>query len=619
MMLIDRRNLMASIAAVGTSFGWAAPSLAKSPPLARIEWDRALTKQGFNGTGNRLMDKAVLIEPYDVTLKGWLGERVSLNESNRLMHVDLTEILAGYRKKPGAQAWVGEHIGKWIHAATLAWAKNGDVALKQKLDQGVKDLILTQEPDGYLGTYLPDQRMSMHPGTGWDVWSFKYNMIGLLTYYRYTHNEAALAAAEMMAQYLIKTFPEKRSILKAGEHKGMAATSVLEPMVMLYGLTGNRDYARFCAYLVASWQEVGGPDIIRNLFDNKKVARVSNGKAYELLSNLVGLCAWAKVTGDETLIKAIDIGWNDIVATQLHVTGTTSFMEYFQSDEKLAVDNQPQVGENCVTVTWIQLNQALLALTGDARFARELERTYYNALASAQHPNGEDWCYFSPLNGKKVYDKHVTCCHSSGPRGMALAPLSAYLKGRKANNDMVMITSFETSKAQMRLSDQDVTIDYQSDFPKYGQGRIRFEMDRSAMFGVKILMPEWARGVRLKGAVAKDGWLEIAPKLWRPNEAIEMQYQIASFLHAGSGVMKGQHYQAYGPFVLAVESHKNPTLASLDKLVFAEPAKLQKGGADKTLRFSAKLSQGDSKAEITLSLYGDAGTDGGEMRVWQTV
>ena len=42
-----------------------------------------------------------------------------------------------------------------------------------------------------------------------------------------------------MGDLLIATFPGKKSILAAGTHVGMAATSVLEPIVLLYRLTAR--------------------------------------------------------------------------------------------------------------------------------------------------------------------------------------------------------------------------------------------------------------------------------------------------------------------------------------------------------------------------------------------
>src|SRR5207249_2371679 len=108
------------------------------------------------------------LSPADVQLAGFLGERVGRSEKNRLLLVDEDELLAGFRHRPGKQAWIGEHVGKWLHAATLAWANTGDPELRAKLDRVVGELIKTQEPDGYLGTYTPDKRFGLFRGADWD-------------------------------------------------------------------------------------------------------------------------------------------------------------------------------------------------------------------------------------------------------------------------------------------------------------------------------------------------------------------------------------------------------------------------------------------------------------------
>jgi hypothetical protein len=90
------------------------------------------------------------------TIDGVLGDRMTVNLSERLLAgVDTDVILKGYRQRPGQHAWIGEHIGKFIDAATNVWAYTGDARLKAKLDAAVRDLIAAQLEDGYLGTYPP--------------------------------------------------------------------------------------------------------------------------------------------------------------------------------------------------------------------------------------------------------------------------------------------------------------------------------------------------------------------------------------------------------------------------------------------------------------------------------
>ena len=196
--------------------------------------------------------------PDRVQLTGWVGQRIQANEANRLVKLDAARLLEGYRKRPGRQSWDGEHVGKWLHAATLAWANTGDPALREKLDYIAAELAKCQMEDGYLGTYVESNRWR-----SWDVWAHKYNLLGLITYVRYTGNTAPLTTCRRMADLLCNTFgdePGKRDIIKSGPQVGMAPTSVLEPMALLYRLTGEPRYLDFCKYILRAWEQPHGPE-----------------------------------------------------------------------------------------------------------------------------------------------------------------------------------------------------------------------------------------------------------------------------------------------------------------------------------------------------------------------
>jgi len=330
-----------------------------------------------------MQDNLRLLTPDSIRIGGFLGERIEANWKNRLLKVDEEPLLAGFRKKPGSHPWIGEHIGKWLHAATLAWVYSGDEELKKKLDRVAAELIKTQEPDGYIGTYVPEKRFGLYPEADWDVWVHKYVMIGLLTYYQYTGNQEALQTCIKAADLLLKTFgPDKKNIISAGTHVGMAATSVLEPIVMLYDFTGDERYLKFALYIVDSWDSPNGPAILKSLLSQGNVSKTANGKAYEMLSNLVGLCELARVTGERKYVEAAIRAWEDIVSKRLYITGSASQGEHFRGDFELPNGESAHVAETCVTVTWIQLNLQLLRLTGEARYANELERTIYNHLSA---------------------------------------------------------------------------------------------------------------------------------------------------------------------------------------------------------------------------------------------
>lgn len=567
-------------------------------------------------------DAAQVLTPSALRLEGWLGARVSLNASRRLLNVETAPLLAGFQHKPGSHPWIGEHVGKWLHAATLAWAYNGDTRLRSKLDSVAADLIAAQESDGYLGTYVPGKRFGLHQDADWDVWSHKYCLVGLLTYYRYTGHKAALRASRKAADLLLATFPAQRSILAAGTHEGMAATSVLEPMVLLYRITGEARYLRFARYLVQAWDEPGGPGIVKSLLQGRPVNQVSNGKAYEMLANLVGLCELARVTGESPLLEATLKAWQDIVDKRLFVTGSTSQREHFQADHDMRDTVDYQIAETCVTTTWIQFNLLLLQITGEARFGDELERSFYNHLTAAQHPNGDDWCYYTALDGRKQYDKDITCCHSSGPRALALAPQATYLRARAGQHDVLLISSFESSSATLMLGGQRVTIEQRSEFPYQGRALLTLRMAQAARFALKLRAPTWAQPLHLTGATLRDGWAEVGERNWKDGDQLKLDFHLASRLHAGEHSQSDRAALAWGPFVLAYEQQANPGLPPPRKLGLFTGAMARAASQDGALRFEAEVDASLPGAAAALQrsakfkTFADAGADQSHLRVW---
>jgi len=495
-----------------------------------------------------------LIAPARVSIDqgSYLARRIDGNVE-RLKVVDTDRLLAGFRTKPGEHPWIGEHVGKWIHAATLAWQYGGDPDLRAKLDAVAADLIATQEADGYLGTYVPGMRFGLYEGADWDVWTHKYCLIGLLAYHEATGDQDAIEAARRVGDLLIATFgdgPDQRAIVAAGTHMGMAATSVLEPTVGLFRLTGDPRYLDFARYIVASWDGDGGPRVLSTLLHSGRVFEVGNGKAYEMLSNIVGLADLARVTGESEPLIAAQRAWRDVVDHHLYVTGSASFGEHFHHQDELPDATSVNVGETCVTVTWLQLTQRLLAMTGEAQYAEEFERTVMNHLSAAQLPDGSGWCYYTPLDGAREFGSGVSCCISSGPRGMALAPW--WLLAADAAGETLVVSWYTDARASVTLGGEPIDVRLSTGVPLEGGARLAFTMDRPATFAVRLRVPAWASNFWPDGSAGSvvDGWLEIPAREYRPGDEVAVAFDVVARIVEGSGWNSGRRSVAWGPLVL---------------------------------------------------------------------
>jgi uncharacterized protein len=572
-----------------------------------------------------------------VKLAGWIGTRVHANEVNRLLKLDPERLLEGYRQRPGRQIWDGEHVGKWLHAATLAWANSGSPELRARLDYVAAELVKCQLPDGYLGTYTETNRWTL-----WDVWAHKYNLIGLITYIRHTGNLEPLPACRRMGDLLCDTFgdqPGKRDINPTSQHKGMASTSVLEPMMLLYRLTGEPRYLDFCNYILRAWEQPNGAKIVSTLLREKRVTNVGNGKAYEMLSCLNGALEYHRTTGEKDLLQACLYAWQDIVDKRLYLTGTASYREFFHGDHDLP--NVNNVGETCVTVTWLQFNDQLLRLTGEARFAEQLEKTVLNHLFGAQNRDGTAWGYYVQLQGKKPYSDTLDghCCLSSGPRGVALIPTFA----TTIDADGVVINLYEAGKATLALRDgSSVTLTTKTRFPNEEQVRITVSPSARKSFAVKLRIPAWCAdaSVRVNGrqvdlVAGPDGYVAIRRE-WKRDDQIELRLKLEPRVMIGERYTEGRLAVSYGPLVLAADEAAlgakapaldaiwaaGPDLAALNVIPERAPAKLRSWPGAQVFRINAiarnnadQTRQG-ALLQLRLLPFADAGGLGSSYRVW---
>jgi hypothetical protein len=572
-----------------------------------------------------------------VRLAGWIGTRIQANETNRLLRLDPDRLLEGYRQRPGRQIWDGEHVGKWLHAATLAWANSGNPELRTKLDYIAAELVKCQLDDGYLGTYAETNRW-----TFWDVWAHKYNLIGLITYVRHTGNLEPLPACRRMADLLCDTFgdaPGKRDINPTSQHKGMASTSVLEPMVLLYRLTGETRYLDFCNYILRAWEQPNGAKIVSTLLKEKRVDKVGNGKAYEMLSCLNGALEFYRTTGDEKLLKACLNAWQDIVDKRLYLTGTTSYREFFHGDHDLP--NVNNVGETCVTVTWLQFNAQLLRLTGEARFAEQLERTTLNHLFGSQSWDGSAWGYYVQLQGRKPYSDTLDghCCLSSGPRGVALIPTFA----TTVDAEGVVINLYEAGTVRLILRDDTVvTLTTRTRFPSEEQIRITVSPAARKSFTVKLRLPAWCRdasarvnGTRTEFVARADGYAAIRRE-WKRGDRIELRLKLEPKIVVGDRYNESRVAVLYGPLVLAADEAtlgaKGPTLnavcaagsdrAKLNVVPQPAPARFRSWPGAQVFRINAVRRKHTDPPEkgvpvqIQLVTFADAGGLGTQYKVW---
>lgn len=573
-------------------------------------------------------------------IEGVLGYRLNVNLEKRLLRIDSAILLSGFEKRPGSQTWIGEHVGKFLFSASQTYRYNQDPRIKQLMDAMVRTYLSCQLPDGYLGTYLLKDRW-----TEWDVWAHKYAIIGLLNYYSVTGYTPALDGAKKAADLICATFgdePGKRDLMPAGFHEGLAPGSILEPMVDLYRYTGDPKYLHFCEYILRAFEQPDGPKIISTIEKYGNVTKVGDAKAYEMMSCFLGILKYYRLTGDTRYLKALETAWEDIRSKRMYITGTASDHEIFRGDHVLRAENKDDMGEGCVTVTWIQFNLQLLQITGDRKYSEELERSVYNHLFAAENPQTGCVSYYTALQGAKPYkcDQGYSCCLSSVPRGISLIPSMVW--GKIDHVFSVLLYEAGTVTDTITTADhQSITLHLESasDFPASGKLTYTVVPSVSGDFPLNFRVPEWSEnftaGVGTETYHGEKGALLRISRNWKPGDKIVVSFGIPVKILPGGLSYPGKIAFKRGPQVLAVDAALNPgldSLASLRGIVYTGSKISEKGSWSPVLlpdasdkvpadwgwkqAYAVTCLIHDKPREIVLVPFAEAGQKATPLEVW---
>lgn len=504
-----------------------------------------------------------LIAPASVQLGGIFGDMLNANRSGRLSTfiVDETSpsisIFGQAHKQQNQEGdWYGEHAGKWLSATARAVAQGNQPALAANLRRVADWLISQQDADGYLGNYAANRRFTVpqppkpeswngEPAVRtWDMWTHSYLLLGFIETWRALGDDAYLQAACRIADLCWETLQGGIDITSLGNHHGMSATVLLDPAADLYLITGQPRYLALAEKVLEQANANPRLALLDKALAGEDAAFIATGKAYQLCWNLVGLAKLYKATGKADYQVAIDKLWNNIREHHLTLGGGPWGGVAHRSRE---VFNAPRTFfpqayvETCSVLAWMQLNRELLAITGHARYADELERTAYNDLLAAMAPNGEDWCYYTFPNGKRVHTTYWRCCKSSGAMAVEELPQVAY--GIAADGSL-RVNLYGAGQATLPQAEAGaVTLAQHTRYPFAGEIEISVTPQHAAHFGIGIRVPDWAGSVELcingicQGEVqaGADGFITLQ-RQWQAGDVIRLALPMVPTLHHAANV-----------------------------------------------------------------------------------
>ncbi|MBQ7378430.1 MAG: glycoside hydrolase family 127 protein [Clostridia bacterium] len=480
--------------------------------------------------------------------------------------------------------WRGEYFGKMMRGACLTYRYAPDEELYGILFDTVKALLDTQDEHGRITTYPKDCEFR-----GWDMWTRKYVLVGCLYFYGICRDEGfkshILSCLERHVDYLIGRLGDgegQMSILDtSAAWGGLNSSTVLEPVIELYKLTGKQKFLDFGKYVLDQGGCHGG-----NLLELAEAGEIypyqyPQVKAYEMMSYFEGALAWYEVTGEERYLRIVEKFVQAVRESDITIIGCSGCThELFDHSAVMQTEPAPDRGimqETCVTVTWMRLLERLLRLTGNVSYVQDIERSAYNALYGSLNPfnqtqfSFEDKTYvagvpfdsYSPLTyqprgigigGYKKFSSggYYGCCACIGAAGTALFPLIqvlAYDKGFVFNGYQNGTVTATTPGGNT------VTFEISGAYVEEGEVRIKIGLSAPEAFAIKLRVPEWSHDAELtvcgEQLTAVKGYNQIGCT-WHDGDVITL------CLHpeVERMTLNGKQAYVYGNIVLARDERK---------------------------------------------------------------
>lgn len=410
-----------------------------------------------------------------------------------------------------------EQHGKWIESAYLSAIQSDDKELLDKVDTILKRIIDSQEEDGYVGATACSYRSSERTLRGMDVYELYFVVHAFLTIYEETGNIQSLSAAENLCNYILRhigpkklefwpsdlRYPENKNKELSGcsdfaghsVHYSWEGTMLIDPVMRLYELTGKKDYLKWGNWITENIDKWSGWDSFSKL---DKVADGTMGihelqpyvHSHTFHMNFLGFLRLYRVTGDKSLLKKVKGAWDDINKRQMYITGGVSVAEHYEPGFIKPINGH--VVETCATMSWMQLTQALLELTAEAKYAEAMEKLMINHVFAAQDAETGVCRYHTAPNGTKPdgYFHGPDCCTASGHRIISLLPTFFYAE----NGKELFINQYLSSK----FDSDDIKFVVSGNFPESENISITITSDKSKYNILNLRIPQWCESPRVR-------------------------------------------------------------------------------------------------------------------------
>ena len=530
------------------------------------------------------MEKKSYLKNLKIKAEGPIGKSKDFIEEEQLLDADLWKDCVNVFTNNCDDAdcgWRGEFWGKMLRGAALVYSVDKNPVLYERMTETIQDLLVVEEKRGVLSSYSEEKQYS-----GWDLWSRKYVMLGLEYFLEVCEEEALreriIACLMRQAKIImahVGSGEEQIPITKTSDiHGGMNSASILEPFAKLYGLTKDNTVKQFVEYIINTGA-CDSENIFENAFQDEKFPyEYKEKKAYEMMSCFEGLLEYYKLTGKEKYLQSVVRFIDKMEQSEETVIGClgcdTEYLDHAKETQTEFKDDVMQ--ETCVTVTWMKLCYKVHKMTGDVKYIRYIDRSFYNAMYGAMNfvklpiqlylQDGKIYMpvdSYAPLierprrsliaGGKWVTPELLCgCCCSISSAGIGIAGQNLLLRDERG----FVLNLYEKSIMETTTPiGNSFILREETNYPREGKIKFELELEKSEQFSLKFRIPEFGKHftIAVNGEevfMSPENHYVCIERTWQSGDLENLDIKYSFHELSCNGKISYQ----YGPFVLATDS-----------------------------------------------------------------
>ncbi|WP_396633402.1 glycoside hydrolase family 127 protein [Maribacter sp. R86514] len=534
------------------------------------------------------------------------AEEIMVPYMGDLLCGDIGHALNNFKIAAGLKE--GEHKGmfwhdgdfyKFIEAKTYIYAYTKNAGLLSEIDEYISIISQAQEEDGYLQTQIQLRKdADRYENRKYhEMYNTGHLLISACIHHKVTGQNNFLNIAIKHANLLYTIFmPETKHFGRFGFNQ----TQIMG-LVELYRTVGDAKYLRLAEKFINNRGKyevkhdsttIGYP--IGDMVQERTPLRESKeavGHAVLALYYYAGAADVYSETGEQSLLNALDVLWDNVTQKKMYVTGAVGQAHYGASTnldmieegfiDAYMMPNMTAYNETCANLCNAMFSYRMFGIHGESKYMDIIELVLYNSGLSGISVEGKEYFYANPLrmiNNTRDYDAHENitetpnrepylecfCCPPNLVRTISKVSGWAY----SVSDNGVSVNLYGSNHLKTKLSDGTaIGLRQETDYPWKGRIKITVEECKAESFEIAFRIPGWAKSATLKvngeptSIQLDSGTFARINRVWKIGDVVLLDLPMEINLvegHPRIEEVRNQIAIKRGPVVYCVESPDLP-------------------------------------------------------------